>query len=312
MESFHLYLDNVGEYSLLSSEDEKELFQNIDKPGVKDKIVCSNLRLVISIAKHYQGQGAALEDLIQEGNIGLMRAVDNFDLSFETKFSTYAVWWIKQAITRYIKDQGTIRIPVHIGEKLSKIRNCQKVYEIENGFLPDIEELSELTGYSMEEIETALSAERPIVSLDAPVNEESDAALSDFIADDRENPLLSTEKDNLHDLFEEAFHETLNKRERDILRLRFGFKDGVMWKLEEIGEKYGVTRERIRQIETRALRKLRSPKNKRRFSGFVSEKALENTSMWSGFTAFEVHRQETGKYSPGTPVNIENLERRNA
>ena len=290
------YLKEIAEHDLLTPEEEKRLFENIKLPGVKDEIILKNLRLVVSIAKRYSGMGVALDDLIQEGNIGLMRAVNDFDVSLGYRFSTYATHWIRQAITRYIKNcRDAIRLPVHVGEKISKIKAAQRAYEMEHGYLPDNKELSEIIGLDVEDIEEALDAERPMVSLDCPVgSDDSDSTLGDFIPQDTaDSPLKVSENNDLSALFECAFKESLNAREQQILKLRFGLETGSPMTLEEIGEKYGITRERIRQIESRALRKLRSPQNKRRFIGYVSDSAIKNAKMynWKGLSAAEVSRR---------------------
>ena len=271
-----IYLKEIGKIDLLSLEDEREMFESIDKPGMKEKIITANLRLVVSVAKGYANRGVPVEDLIGEGNIGLMRAVESFDVTLGYKFSTYAIHWIRQAITRYIKNcRDAIRIPVHVGEKLSKIKYTQRVYESEHGYLPDNEELSKLTGFDLDEIKDILDAERPTVSLDAPVGEDLTATLGDFIPSKVGIPDKSNESVDLEGIFHSILNESLDKREREILVLRFGLIDGVPLSLEEIGEKYGLTRERIRQLENRALRKLRSPKNLRRFKGYVPDSIIK-------------------------------------
>ena len=284
-----LYLTDIGQYPLLTKEDEVRLaqaieagtearaeFENIDTeltPAKKRELrramqkgeqaertfVQSNLRLVVSIAKKYQASGLPLLDLIQEGNLGLMHAVEKFDWRKGFKFSTYATWWIRQAITRAIADQSrTIRLPVHLYETISRIKKTTKVLSQEFGRKPTEEEIAESMEMTIEKLRfIAKSAQLPI-SLETPIGKEEDSRLGDFIEADIENPEQDVAKNLLREDLEGVL-ATLSPRERDVLRLRYGLDDGRMKTLEEIGQIFDVTRERIRQIEAKALRKLRHP-----------------------------------------------------
>ncbi len=268
-----MYLKNIGCFKLVSPQEEVELAKRIalgDK-AAKDELTQANLRLVVSIAKHYMGRGMLLLDLIQEGNLGLIKAVEKFDYTKGFKFSTYATWWIKQAITRAIADQArTIRIPVHMVETINKITRIQRTLVQELGREPTATEISK-------KMDGALSPERireiqkialDPVSLETPIGEEDDSHLGDFIEDkDAVSPSEYTTKSLLKDELY-AVMKDLTDREERVLRLRYGLDDGRPRTLEEVGKEFGVTRERIRQIEAKAIRKLRHPTRSKRFGDY--------------------------------------------
>jgi len=258
----HMYLKEIGHYPLLAPEDEVELAKRIlaGDDEAKKILAQSNLRLVVSIAKRYVGRGLSFLDLIQEGNIGLIKAVDKFDYTKGYKFSTYATWWIRQAITRSIADQSrTIRIPVHMSEIINKTHRVSRNLLQELGREPTVQEIADAMGLSVEKIRDILKISVDPISLDSPVGEEEDSHLGDFISDDlaigpEEAASYSILKDQINRLL-----ETLSDREQRVLTMRFGLKDGKSHTLEEVGKEFNVTRERIRQIEAKALRKLRHP-----------------------------------------------------
>lgn len=267
-----MYLKEIGKIDLLTREEEIELavaMKNGDE-SAKQKLCEANLRLVVSIAKHYIGRNMQFLDLIQEGNLGLMKSVEKFDHTKGFKFSTYATWWIRQAITRAIADQGrTIRVPVHMVELINKTIRCQRRMVQDLGREPEIEELAEELELPVEKVREILKYSQETISLEKPIGEEGDSLLGDFIPDDE---ATSPEDYATHSLFREQLLEiltTLTPRENKILRLRFGIDDGRTRTLEEVGREFNVTRERIRQIEAKALRKLRHPSRSRVLQDFL-------------------------------------------
>ncbi|MBI4235264.1 RNA polymerase sigma factor RpoD [Candidatus Peregrinibacteria bacterium] len=259
-DSIRLYLCEIGRVPLLTAKQEVDLARRIAKgdQSAKSKLAEANLRLVVSIAKKYIGRGLSFLDLIQEGNIGLFRAVEKFDPNRGFKFSTYATWWIRQAITRAIADQArTIRIPVHMVETINKLTHAQRRLVQELGREPLIEELAAEMDMDMKKVRHILKISQDIVSLEAPVGTEEDSKLGDFIEDDE---ALSPSESTNRQLLKENIHEMLqylSPRERKIIEMRFGLKDGVGHTLEEVGQEFNVTRERIRQIEAKVLQKLK-------------------------------------------------------
>jgi RNA polymerase primary sigma factor len=259
-DSVRMYLREIGRIPLLSTEEEVRLAKRISKGDkvAKKRLAEANLRLVVSIAKKYIGRGLSLLDLIQEGNTGLMRAVEKFDYKKGFKFSTYATWWIRQAITRAIADQArTIRIPVHMIETINKLIRVQRQLVQDLGREPTPEEIAQEMGLDIDKIEHIIKISQETVSLEAPVGEEEDSKLGDFIEDDKN---LSPEENAIHQLLKGHVGEFLGElspREQKILRMRFGLETGRTHTLEEVGQEFGVTRERIRQIEAKALLKLK-------------------------------------------------------
>ena len=267
------YLKEIGKVPLLSVEEEQELAERIANGDeeAKKKLAEANLRLVVSIAKRYNGRGLLFLDLIQEGNIGLLKAVDKFDYNKGFKFSTYATWWIRQAITRAIADQSrTIRIPVHMVETINKLIRVQRNLLQELGREPQPEEVAKAMDLPVERVREILKVAQEPVSLETPIGEEDDSHLGDFIQD--ENMPVPADAAAFTLLKEElsAVLDTLTERERKVLTLRFGLVDGHARTLEEVGKEFDVTRERIRQIEAKALRKLRHPSRSKRLKDFMS------------------------------------------
>jgi len=259
-DSVRMYLREIGRIPLLTNEEEVKLAKRSEKGDIwaKKRLAESNLRLVVSIAKKYIGRGLSLLDLIQEGNTGLMRAVDKFDYRKGFKFSTYATWWIRQAITRAIADQArTIRIPVHMIETINKLIRVQRQLVQDLGREPTPEEIAQELGLDVDKVEHIIKISQETVSLEAPVGEEEDSRLGDFIEDTKHaSPEEQTSQQLLKDKIGE-FLGSLAPREQKILKMRFGLEDGRTHTLEEVGQEFGVTRERIRQIEAKALSKLK-------------------------------------------------------
>ena len=257
-----VYLKDIGRVPLLTPEEEIELAIRIkdDDQEAKEKLTKANLRLVVSIAKRYVGRGMMFLDLIQEGNLGLIKAVDKFDYTKGFKFSTYATWWIRQAITRAIADQGrTIRIPVHMVETINKVKKTSNMLLHRDGKDPTPEDIADELNMPVDKVRDILRISQEPVSLETPIGEEEDSHLGDFIPDeDALSPADAAAMTFLRAKVNEVL-ETLTPREAEVLRLRFGLRDGTPQTLEEVGREFNVTRERIRQIEAKALRKLRHP-----------------------------------------------------
>ena len=267
-----LYLKEIGRVPLLTADREKELAERmlVGDEDAKVELVEANLRLVVSIAKRYVGRGMFFLDLIQEGNMGLMKAVDKFDYTKGYKFSTYATWWIRQAITRAIADQArTIRIPVHMVETIHKVSRISRQLLQENGREPTADEIGERISMSPEKVREIMKIAQDPVSLETPIGEEEDSHLGDFIPDDdTPSPAEATSTSILREELERQLH-TLTPREEHVIKLRFGLYDGRTRTLEEVGKEFDITRERIRQIEAKALRKLRHPSRARHLKGFM-------------------------------------------
>ena len=272
-----MYLKEIGRVPLLTAERERELAEIMTtdtdedtKKAAKDELVEANLRLVVSIAKRYVGKGMFFLDLIQEGNLGLMKAVEKFDYSKGYKFSTYATWWIRQAITRAIADQArTIRIPVHMVETIHKVSRYSRQMLQELGREATADEIGEKMGMSAEKVREIMKIAQDPVSLETPIGEEEDSHLGDFIPDDdTPAPADAASATILREVIEKELH-TLTPREEHVIKLRFGLYDGRTRTLEEVGKEFDITRERIRQIEAKALRKLRHPSRARHLKGFL-------------------------------------------
>ena len=266
-----MYLKEIGQVKLLSAEEEVELAKRVAEgdQAAKNKLTEANLRLVVSIAKKYSGRGLHILDLIQEGNTGLIRAVDKFDWTKGNKFSTYATWWIRQAITRAIADQArTIRVPVHMVEVINKATRCNRKLVQELGREPTVEEIAAELGLPVEKIIEANRTAADTLSLDTPVGDEEDTSIGSFVEDERTpGPADATSNALLAEALKEIL-DTLTEREADVLRMRFGMYDGRTHTLEEVGQIFGVTRERIRQIENKAIRKLRHPSRAKKIRDF--------------------------------------------
>ncbi|MBR5460268.1 MAG: RNA polymerase sigma factor RpoD [Clostridia bacterium] len=266
-----MYLKDIGRVKLLSSDEEVEIAKKISEGNTEARnlLVEANLRLVVSIAKRYIGRGMGFLDLIQEGNAGLIKAVEKFDYTKGYKFSTYATWWIRQAITRALADQSrTIRIPVHMVETMHKIQRFSRQILQEKGHDASPEEIAELSGMPLDKVREILQMAQEPISIDSPVGEDDESSIGEFIADE-----ASPEPDEI--VGETMLHEqlcevlkTLTPREESVIKMRFGLDDGVQRTLEEVGREFNITRERIRQIEAKALRKLRHPTRISKFKGF--------------------------------------------
>ena len=267
-----MYLKEIGKVALLTAEEEKDLAMRMEQGDAeaKKRLAEANLRLVVSIAKRYVGRGMLFLDLIQEGNLGLIKAVEKFDYRKGYKFSTYATWWIRQAITRAIADQArTIRIPVHMVETITKVKKVSSQLLHKNGHEPSVEEVAEELGMQVDRVREIIRISQDPVSLETPIGEEEDSHLGDFIPDElapapAEVASLSLLKEQLDEVL-----GTLTDREEKVLRLRFGLEDGRPRTLEEVGQRFQVTRERIRQIEAKALRKLRHPSRSKKLKDFL-------------------------------------------
>ena len=272
-EPIKMYLREIGQIPLLSYEEEIEYAQRVlnGEEEAKQKLIESNLRLVVSIAKKHTNRGLKMLDLIQEGNMGLMKAVEKFEYEKGFKFSTYATWWIRQAITRAIADQGrTIRIPVHMIETINKIKKESRIILQETGKEPTAEELAEKLELPVEKVKSILEMNQDPISLETPVGREEDSELGDFVEDDKfANPYDATTRVLLKEQLDEVL-KTLNEREEMVLRYRYGLDDGSQKTLEEVGKIFNVTRERIRQIEVKALRKLRHPSRRKKLEDYRS------------------------------------------
>ena len=266
-----MYLKEIGQVKLLTADEEIELAKRVSEgdKAAKDRLTEANLRLVVSIAKKYSGRGLHILDLIQEGNTGLIRAVDKFDYTKGNKFSTYATWWIRQAITRAIADQArTIRVPVHMVEVINTATRCNRKLVQELGREPTLEEIAAELNLPIEKIIEANRTAADTLSLDMPVGDEEDTTIGSFVEDDNTpGPVDATSNAMLSEALTEILG-TLTEREADVLRMRFGMYDGRTHTLEEVGQIFGVTRERIRQIENKAIRKLRHPSRAKKIKDF--------------------------------------------
>ena len=269
-----MYLKEIGQIKLLTMQEELDLADRILEGDEQAKTILAeaNLRLVVSIAKRYVGRGMLFLDLIQEGNIGLMKAVDKFDVTKGYKFSTYATCWIRQAITRAIADQArTIRVPVHMVETINKLARIQRQLTLELNREPTEQELAKKMNVSIDKIREIYKISQEPVSLETPIGEEDDSHLGDFIKDERN---MSPEEYATNEMLKDEIADvllTLTEREEKVIRLRFGLEDGKSRTLEEVGQMFGVTRERIRQIEAKALRKLRHPSRSRKLKDYMGD-----------------------------------------
>ena len=271
-EPIKMYLREIGQIPLLTNERELELAKRISEgdESAKQELMEANLRLVVSIAKKHTNRGLKLLDLIQEGNIGLMKAVEKFESNKGFKFSTYATWWIRQAITRAIADQGrTIRIPVHMIETINKIKKASRIHLQETGKEPTADYLAKTVEMPVEKVKNILEMNQDPISLETPVGSEDDSELGDFVEDDKFlNPHEATVRSVLKEKLDEVLKKELNEREEQVLRLRYGLDDGAPKTLEEVGKIFEVTRERIRQIEVKAINKLKNIKKKKGLEEF--------------------------------------------
>lgn len=269
-----MYLKEIGKIPLLKPHEEIEYAKRMLEGDeiAKQRLVEANLRLVVSIAKRYVGRGMLFLDLIQEGNLGLIKAVEKFDYERGFKFSTYATWWIRQAITRALADQArTIRVPVHMVETINKMARIQRQMTLELNREPSEEEIAKKMGISVEKVREVIKISQDPVSLETPIGEEDDSHLGDFIKDELS---MSPEEYATNEILKEEIKSvllTLQEREQEVLELRFGLVDGTSHTLEEVGKKFNVTRERIRQIEAKALRKLRHPSRAKKLKDFLTD-----------------------------------------
>lgn len=284
-DSMKLYLHEIGSIPLLTAEQEVEIAKRIESGDVqaRDQLISANLRLVVSIAKRYLGRGLSVEDLIQNGNIGLMKAVEKFDYTKGYKFSTYATWWIRQAITRSVADQGRlVRIPVHMNEKIFKYARAKKDFLQNFGFEPSNRDVADQLGWRVEDVERVSSIVTNPTSLDASIGEDDDSSLGDFVQD--ENAADADTIITNYELTEilRTLMGPLTEREKGVLVYRFGLDGAAPLTLEEVGEIYGVTRERIRQLEAKAIRKIRYSRKRRLLRGYVSGEQLfaKNTESY--------------------------------
>ena len=271
--SLDKYLQEIGKEDLITVEEEVDLAQRIKKGDKEalEKLTRANLRFVVSVAKQYQNQGLSLPDLINEGNLGLIKAAEKFDCDRGFRFSTYATWWIRQAITRAIADQArTIRIPVHMVETINRLRQATNQLVYQNGHEPTPEELAKAMDMSVERVREIQRMAQEPASLESPVGEEEDSSLGDFVADENaEAPGKAADRAMVAQQINLAL-KSLTPREEKVIRLRFGLDDGRPRTLEEVGKEFNVTRERIRQIEAKALRKLRHPSRSKKLKDFLN------------------------------------------
>lgn len=284
-DSMKLYLHEIGSIPLLTAEQEVEIAKRIESGDIqaRDQLISANLRLVVSIAKRYLGRGLSVEDLIQNGNIGLMKAVEKFDYTKGYKFSTYATWWIRQAITRSVADQGRlVRIPVHMNEKIFKYARAKKDFLQNFGFEPSNQDIADQLGWRVENVEHISSIVTNPTSLDASIGEDDDSSLIDFVQD--ENAADADTIITNYELTEilRTLMGPLTEREKGVLVYRFGLDGAAPLTLEEVGEIYGVTRERIRQLEAKAIRKIKYSRKRRLLCGYVSDEQLfaKNTESY--------------------------------
>ena len=268
-----MYLKEIGRVPLLTQEEEQALAQRIEEgdEAAKNQMIEANLRLVVAVAKRYVGRGMHFLDLIQEGNMGLLKAVEKFDYRKGYKFSTYATWWIRQSITRAIADQArTIRIPVHMVETINKVARASHQLVQELGREPNAREIADYLDLPLSKVEEIMKLSQEPISLETPVGEEDDSHLGDFIQDSEvSEPMEAATANSLREQLEKAL-AMLTPREEKVLRLRFGFEDGKTHTLEEVGKEFNVTRERVRQIESKALRRLRHPSKSKALRDFVN------------------------------------------